>query len=99
MSELNYTHGNWYIWHTNNIGDIVQTTNRQITQIVQGNPWSEPDKQESEANARLITAAPDMYQTIRDFIAATEASNPDFSLRMNIAYGKMKKALAKAEGK
>lgn len=55
-----------------------------------------PDQQVAEANARLIAAAPELYEAAEDFLAVwTEADQPDVEARAAISLGR---ALRKARG-
>jgi hypothetical protein len=60
------------------------------------------DREECEANARLIAAAPDLLEALRGLLRETKAKNPspkvgkDFSLLVHIEGAR--KAIAKAEG-
>lgn len=63
---------------------------------LEGDDRTWPRMAESRANARLIAAAPTMYEAAEEFLSAwTEADNADREARAAIALGK---ALAKARG-
>ena len=51
---------------------------------------------ETQANAHLIVAAPDMYAALKEVFELLEEHEPNWYLRGH--YNRMTKALAKAEG-
>jgi hypothetical protein len=54
----------------------------------------------SEADARLISAAPDLLEAVSFFVTLMEMDNvPKELLKANVAYQKAKAAIAKATGK
>jgi len=66
---MNITPGDWAIRHTN-LGDIIETPQRQIAMVVDG--FTEAQKAESAANAQAIIAVPRMLKFIRTL--ATEGN-------------------------
>ena len=59
------------------------------------------DEAEVEANARLIAAAPDMLEALREVFAAHPNHTwlPGLSARERLAFRQVKAAIAKAEGR
>lgn len=98
---MNYTKGKWYIWHTNNAGDIIQTTNRQIATIVGAYGWDEKSVKECTANANLISASPDMYEALKEAKKVMDSfynAMPVDTVKLHAQIA-TEKALAKAEGR
>jgi hypothetical protein len=62
----------------------------------------ESEKQEALANARLIAAAPDLFEAVRLFVEEYDAADQDEGVAMMLAYNAAleaaKAALAKARG-
>ena len=89
MADLNYTKGKWKVEGTN----IIRAGGRRgLYTIARA---YDPDNSPLQtpialANARLIAAAPDMYEALRD----VQAGIDHWTLRKRIDL-----ALAKAEGK
>lgn len=97
---MNYTKGEWTVQDGDFGPQIVCDDQDDNTVLIaEVNPYHEDDKT-IQANARLIVAAPDMYEALKDIIAEAEKSHLtigadlDDSIRV---FGKQ--ALAKAEGK
>lgn len=53
---------------------------------------------EAEANAHLISAAPELYEALKEFMEVLEKVGSEYPA-IRIAYNLAKPALAKAEGK
>lgn len=74
----------------------IEGTNRFVAQVQGG--WStqgrnRTDVEEVEANARLIAAAPDLLEALRDALCALECCGKDYQ-----AATKARAAIAKATG-
>ena len=100
MAKLKYTKGEWEISRTELGITLFDSGDYAIGEMHWG--LCIPDEQ-IKANAHLISASPDMYEAIENFIDATErtrkTSEVKFSVKQSLAYSTLKKALAKAEGK
>ena len=85
-----WTPGPWHMWKTVAGEFAVDAASVTVGRI---NDLSD----ETMANARLIAAAPEMYEALKAFVAAHEKSlqleKTDVALRLS------KAAIAKAEGK
>lgn len=103
--EMNYTKGEWSISESKEqcFGETI--VNRKIVTMTKigkadvgvalginsiGNKYPE-----AEANAHLISAAPDMYEALKEYIEVATIQDPIILPIFN----KIKKAVAKAEGK
>jgi hypothetical protein len=70
MSDTKFTAGPWYT-DTNKAGDYTQIK-AQPNKFICECDGREKEYQ-NEANAKLISAAPDMYEAIKNYIQAIEA--------------------------
>ena len=99
---MEYTKGDWKVDETLRKRVILNHPNWSDDKkvIADCNQWL---NSESEANAQLISSAPDLYEAgieIRDNAVLQEQENGYYLLRLSYASWKvMCKALAKAEGK
>lgn len=97
MSErVTFTPGPWRIWKTGSEHWWIcepeqERRHSHFAKISVGNMWHE----EGEANARLIVAAPESYDALRQYVSATD--NEDLAELAN-AYESAKLAIAKIEG-
>jgi len=105
MAELNYTKGNWYI-DCNNADDAtrdydvfawIEGSKQYPCHIAEINHCTE----EVEANAHLISAAPDMYEALKKtqlLVSSIDTDNLVDKSAKDTALSVIKKALAKAKG-
>ena len=91
---MNYTKGKWTARLAGDTLDYpyyVDTVERAIANIWGGSR----DRGEAEANARLIAAAPEMYEALKQLQVFYETGSMDFQVTKQAVLS----ALAKAEGK
>jgi hypothetical protein len=98
---MNYTKGEWTYDKTSgsikaiNVGTVNNSpmvANVFVTDII--------EQLETDVNARLISASPDMYEAIKHFMEVTSrAKNVKFSPAMGMAYCGLRNAIDKAEGR
>ena len=91
---MNYTKGEWSISYGGEVEGreryAVTTNTTEICQL-----RAKKDPKEIEANARLISAAPEMYEALQQSLIALN-DHPDLHYGVKQI---IQKALAKAEGK
>ncbi len=109
---MEYTQGPWEIEPTS-IGDPAFISD--IHAPHQDNPsengtdptvattWHRPSQGEDEANARLISAAPELFEALKTLMEwegneAGSYPDPDTQTEANLVWGKAFKAIAKATG-
>ena len=90
MTKEKFTQGNWEL---DDDGHVVIDLGDDVWEIICD--MCDPLNEEEEANASLITAAPEMYNMLKDFVAYVEGDcSEDFLYR----YHEIKELLAKARG-
>ena len=96
---MEYTKGEWKAKKTTVVIPSKHDSNMTDFVVAQTDIYCSVEGKEAEANARLISAAPDMYEALRalSFQFASAVEKP-YSKDKEI-YEQAQKALAKAEGK
>ena len=93
MNEVKHTPGPWTAQRIDNsTGDTLYQCHVFVEPGVCG-LWSPPGNTETEANAHLIAAAPDLLAVIEDILVATNLRGSGHPLE-----AKAKAAIAKAKG-
>lgn len=100
---MNYTKGEWKVEQGNGLElqegltHLFQIrageTKEIIADIITDGNWQETD---DNANANLISAAPDMYEALKDLLSWANIKDGSASVQLR---DKCIKALSKAEGK
>lgn len=92
---MNYTKGEWKVEDET----VIVCGMRLIASTTAGGFNYSAYRKENEANAHLISAAPDMYEALKALDEYGNASHP-YNLKLKkVAFELLDKALAKAEGK
>lgn len=113
MSENKFTPGPWSVFNTADIFTDLGAANAEGIDAPSNDGWHIADcdmgglgLDEVKANARLIAAAPEMYEALRKAIRFIEShvADPDITEEMEKAWVELEEAnpysaLAKAEGK
>jgi hypothetical protein len=95
MSESKHTPGPWFFGHVGTAALWIGPHYNK-TPVAHVDHDMEYARDNSRANARLIAAAPDMYEALSDLIRLIENVAPDYS--GCIAVANARAAIAKAEG-
>ena len=107
---MNYTKGEWKVTRNGVIGYIVSTETSNICQMAKPDLHDIYAVGESEANARLVAAAPEMYEVLKDILQGAIPLSSNAMMEFGKQYiGEFKvygnrlesaaQALAKAEGR
>ena len=91
MNEKRFTPGPWE-YHSG-VGPTFVIEAATAGQFARVSRWTQGNRAEAEANARLIAAAPDLYEALQAFIDAGDGHD-DFTDEWPAA----RAALAKARG-
>ena len=103
-SETNFTPGPWAVQKAEDcmgrqLDDAVKwvvTSDEHDTWISTGPTWDPEHAEESEANARLIAAAPDLYAVV-DELEESSSYWSEYCVPLGIV-DRLRDALAKARG-
>lgn len=104
MSAPKFTPGPWRIERSNDgedwtrgAWDLVAGKGQDRVVLASRAPWSKRAV-ESEANAHLVAAAPDMFEALARLVAAIYETTPSFTPRLEQALDLAVDAAAKAIG-
>ena len=94
----NFTKGEWQTWTfpESQACHVVLKTGRLLARIEGQDSLS---WEERVANAKLISAAPEMYKALEEIIAATGMMDVKVSMNLHRALYHGSQAMSKAEGK
>ena len=90
---MNYTKGEWKVYHEEEL--VTVDSDNEVVAVCRKKEWQKSDET-ALANAHLIAAAPDMYETLREVKLVWAGLDPN--IRFPHLQEVIQQALAKAEG-
>ena len=85
-----FTPGPWFVCHTNFISYVKADTGHKEIAVLYADAGAE-----KQANAHLISAAPELYEALKAYVTACEQQ----AIKLGPITGSAKAAIAKAEGR
>ena len=92
---MNHTPGPWCVEHLPDDGPSIHTDEAGIARRIAGvdmGGWRKTSRKEAEANARLIAAAPELLEALRDLLSLHPGTENKWTQQAQAA-------IAKAEGR